>query len=73
MLFRSVNLVNPYKIYIGGGVSDSLELLLPSIVPEFERATVKQCTDIEIRKTNLTYDAALVGAAALVLLNIKSD
>ena len=70
-LSYATNLVNPHKIYFGGGVSDSLELLLPSMIPEFEKATVKQCADIEIQKTALTYDAALIGAAALVLLNIK--
>ncbi|MDR0796308.1 MAG: ROK family protein [Tannerella sp.] len=63
----AANLLNPQKIYIGGGVSDSLELLLPSLREEFVRATIKQCADIEIVKTALAYDAALMGAAALAL------
>ena len=66
-LSYAANLINPHKIYIGGGVSDSLELLLPSIRLEFNRATVKQCAGVEIVKTALDYDAALMGAAALGL------
>ena len=67
-LSYAANLVNPQKIYIGGGVSDSLELLLPALREEFNRAAVKQCADIEIVKTALAYDAALMGAAALVMI-----
>jgi len=66
-LSYAANLLNPHKIYIGGGVSDSLELLLPALREEFDRATVKQCAGIEIVKTALDYDAALMGAAALSL------
>ena len=66
-LSYAANLLNPHKIYIGGGVSDSLELLLPAIREEFARATITQCADIEIVKTALAYDAALMGAAALAL------
>ena len=66
-LSYAANLINPHKIYIGGGVSDSLDLLLSAIREEFERATVKQCADIEIVKTALAYDAALMGAAALTV------
>jgi glucokinase len=66
-LSYAANLLNPHKIYIGGGVSDSLELLLPALREEFIRTTVKQCADIEIVKTALAYDAALMGAAALPL------
>jgi len=66
-LSYAANLLNPQKIYIGGGVSDSLELLLPSLREEFARTTIKQCAGIEIVKTALEYDAALMGAAALPL------
>ena len=66
-LSYAANLLNPTMIYMGGGVSDSLELLMPAIRNEFNRATVVQCAGIEIVKTALAYDAALIGAAALVL------
>lgn len=66
-LSYAANLLNPHKIYIGGGVTDSFELLLPFLRKEFDRATVKQCSGIEIVKTKLAYDAALLGAAALCL------
>ena len=65
-LSYAANLLNPQIIYIGGGVADSLELLLPAIRAEFSKTTVRQCADIEIKKTALAYDAALMGAAALV-------
>ena len=68
-LSYAANLINPQKIYIGGGVSDSLDLLLPSLREEFVRATVKQNSSIEILKTALGYDAALMGAAALIYGN----
>ena len=66
-LSYAANLFNPQKIYIGGGVSDSLELLLPAIYEELNRITVKPCAGIEIEKTALSYNAALMGAAALAL------
>ena len=66
-LSYAANLLNPNKIYIGGGVSDSLELLLPALREEFVRATVRQNAGIEIVKTALSYDAALLGAAALLV------
>ncbi len=66
-LSYAANLLNPQMIYIGGGVSDSLELLLPSIRAEFLKQTVKQNAGINIAKTSLAYDAALLGAAALCL------
>ena len=66
-LSYAANLFNPQKIYIGGGVADSLDLLMPALHEEFHRATVKQCAEVEIVKTALAYDAALMGAAALSL------
>jgi glucokinase len=69
-LSYAANLLNPNMIYIGGGVSDSLDLLLPTLQEEFIRATVKQNSGIEILKTALAYDAALMGAAALWCRNL---
>ena len=66
-LSYAANLLNPDKIYIGGGVSDSLEFLLPSLHEEFVKTTVRQCAAIDIVQTALAYDAALLGAAALAL------
>lgn len=64
-LSYAANLFNPNKIYIGGGVSDSFDLLLPSIQDEFLRTTLKPCANVEIVKTALSYEAALIGAAAM--------
>ena len=68
-LSYAANLFNPQKIYMGGGVSDSFELLQPALHDEFVRTTVKQNAGIEIVQTSLAYNAALLGAAALVLMN----
>ena len=66
-LSYAANLLNPHKIYIGGGVTDSLDLLLPTVNDVFDKLTVKPCAGVEIKKTALAYDSALMGAAALVL------
>lgn len=52
---------------IGGGVASSLDLLLPSIRVSVQQNAFKQMQDIDIVKTPLGYEAALLGAAALVL------
>ena len=67
-LSYAANLLNPQKIYIGGGVADSLDLLLPSLNEELKKTMVKPCAGVEIEKTALAYDSALLGAAALVLI-----
>ncbi len=66
-LSAALNLLDPGKVFIGGGVSLSLELLMPSI-----KRTVSECcmefnAKADIEKTRLGYNAALLGAAALVL------
>ena len=66
-LSAALNLLDPGRVFIGGGVSLSLELLLPSI-----KRTVAECcmefnAKASIEKTRLGYNAALLGAAALVL------
>lgn len=62
-----INILNTQAIVIGGGVAASLELLLPSIRVSVQQNAYKQMQDIDIIKTPLGYEAALLGAAALVL------
>ena len=62
-----VNVLNPQAVIIGGGVAASLELLLPGIWEAVEKNAFQPMQDLEIRKTALGYEAALLGAAALVL------
>ena len=62
-----INILNTQAIVIGGGVAQSLDLLLPSIRSSIQQNAFKRMQDIEIVKTPLGYEAALLGAAALVL------
>lgn len=62
-----VNIANPEKIFLGGGVADSLDLLLPSIKKELAINSLNLCETTKILRTKLGYHAAILGAAALVL------
>lgn len=62
-----VNVLNPQAVIIGGGVAASLDLLLPGIRESVEKNAFRPMGDFEIRETALGYEAALLGAAALVL------
>ena len=62
------NLLDPDLIVLGGGVSPSLEPLLPRIAEVVaERAILLPGRAPQIRRTALGYEAALIGAACLVL------
>lgn len=62
-----INILNTQAIVIGGGVAASLDLLLPSIRVSVQQNAFKRMQDIDIIKTPLGYEAALLGAASLVL------
>lgn len=62
-----VNILNTQAVVIGGGVATSLDLLMPSIQKSVQQNAFQRMQDIEIIKTPLGYEAALLGAAALVL------
>lgn len=66
-LSSALNLLNPQRVFIGGGVSLSLDLLLPSIKDTLNSSCVEFVADTPIEQTKLGYHAALVGAAMLVL------
>jgi glucokinase len=66
-LAMTANVLNPQRVYIGGGVAHALGFLLPSIREEFERGVLPQCRNVEIEQTRLGYEAALFGAAAICL------
>lgn len=61
------NLLNPQAVVIGGGVSASLEYLLPGIEKALKDNAFKKMDAPRIVRTALGYEAALIGAAALVL------
>lgn len=62
-----INILNIQAVVIGGGVAASLELLLPSIQASVQQNAFERMQDVDIVKTPLGYEAALLGAAALVL------
>lgn len=66
-LAMATNVLNPERVYIGGGVAHALDLFLPSLREEFERGTLPQCRNVVIEQTRLGYEAALFGAAAVCL------
>lgn len=62
-----VNVLNPQSVVIGGGVAASLDLLLPATRGSVEKNAFKPMQNFDIEATALGYEAALLGAAALVL------
>ena len=72
-LAMTANVLNPERIYIGGGVAHALGLLLPAIREEFERGTLPQCREVVIEQTKLGYEAALFGAAATCLDGLGTE
>ena len=61
------NILDPEAIFIGGGVSASLDLLLPGIHRAIEKYTFAQMKDVKVLPTALGYEAALMGAIAIAL------
>lgn len=63
----AVNLFNPEKVIIGGGVALSLDLLMPAIRRRLISDAVASAQNTPVEMTKLGYDAGLLGAAALIL------
>ncbi len=61
------NILDPDAVFIGGGVSASLDLLMPGIRSSIEAYTFAQMKDVTILPTALGYEAALMGAIAIAL------
>lgn len=70
-LSYAVTLLNPHHIYVGGGISRDLELILPAITQHFDHTLIPQSGDVQILQTALGYEASLLGAAALVLQTLQ--
>ena len=62
-----VNISNPKTVYLGGGISESLDLFLPDIILELKKCAIEECGKVIICKTKLGYNAGIIGAAALVI------
>lgn len=62
------NIVNPQKIVLGGGVSLSMKLFESEMLKTYQKMVFKEANkDLQIIRTGLGQDAALLGAAALVI------
>ena len=71
-LSYSINLLNIKKVVLGGGVSQDFELLKDGINVSLDKYLFKQANkNITVEKTQLGYNAALIGAAAVAINKIK--
>jgi glucokinase len=63
-----VNILNLEKVVIGGGVSNSFDLLFPSMESSFREKIFRDANPtVAIEKTGLGLDAGLAGAVALAV------
>lgn len=61
-----VNIINPSKIVLGGGVSMDMDLFIDSLKDTVKREAFMEANrNLKIERTALLYDAALIGAAAI--------
>jgi glucokinase len=68
----AVNLINPQKVVIGGGVSLGFDLFRPSLLETLETHVYRNANpDLSVEPTALGYNAGLLGAAALCLRKEK--
>ena len=63
----SVNVLNPQAVILGGGVTGAFDLLLPKLSETVNSDIISNLCGVEIMKTALGYEAALLGAATLAL------
>jgi glucokinase-like ROK family protein len=64
-----INITNPEKIVIGGGVSESFDLFYDQIIESTNRYIyIKANKNVSIERTALGSNAALIGAAACAFL-----
>lgn len=61
-----INVLNPQAVVVGGGMSSSLELLRPAILAAIRGNAFWKMRNVDVVCTPLGYEAALIGATALV-------
>mgnify|MGYP004640342337 CR=1 FL=1 len=66
-LSTGLNLLDPQRVFIGGGVAYALDLMLPSIRKTLRENCIPFVQEVPIERTKLGYHASVKGAAALVL------
>lgn len=71
-LANLINLFNPHKVSLGGGIAEAVEILSPSLFAQINQRvfpTLREKT--EIYKATQGYYGGVIGAASLWLQNIK--
>ena len=67
-----INILNPERIIIGGGVAESGKILFDAINASVRKRAMKiPAKAAKIMKTKLGEDAGLIGAAALVMKGVR--
>jgi glucokinase len=67
----AVNLINPQKVVIGGGVSLGFDLFWPSLERTLQSRVYRGANpNLKVEPTALGYNAALLGAATLSFAGI---
>lgn len=62
----AVNIINPQKVILGGGISMDIDLFLPEINNIVDKMVFQDPNkNLIIEKTALSYEASLIGAAAI--------
>ena len=61
------NILDTQAVIIGGGTSASLDLMISSVQFTIKKNTFEKMQNFEVVRTPLGYDAAILGAAALVM------
>ncbi|HHV08805.1 MAG TPA: ROK family protein [Clostridiales bacterium] len=69
----AVNLLNPEVVIIGGGVGSSLDILKDGILGTIHKTVNPALLPVDVVRTRLGYDAAFLGAAALVIDQMKTE
>lgn len=68
----AVNMINPEKVILGGGVSLAHDLFMPELKSTVDKMAFKAANrHLIIQHTDLLYDAALIGAAAVARRQLK--
>lgn len=66
-LAAGINLLNPQGVILGGGVAKSLPFMYNSIQTELRQCVHPDMLPVDVVETKLGYQAAFLGAAALVM------
>jgi glucokinase len=70
----AVNIINPQKVILGGGVAMDLELLYPQLKKTVDEMVFRDANrELTIEKTALSYEAALIGAATVAMNRIERE